>query len=267
MSTYNVQNQWGGSSAPWNPSGLWVIGSRANQNVIALSVTSSDGGQTLTGTMTYVGEGPIGFRGKLSGANNYTVENQWGGPTAPWNAGGTFVLGFRQNQNVVAIDITSSDGGQNLAGTMTYAGEGPIGFKSEQTNGGAYTVENQWGGASAPWNAGGLWVFGARKGQNVVGVSIKSGDGGKTLAGTMTYNGEGPIGFRGTLSGADTYTVENQWGGASAPWHPGGLWVIGFRQGQNVVTLDVTSSDAGQTLTGTMTYNGEGPIGFRGKLG
>ncbi|MHC5730424.1 MAG: hypothetical protein ACYTXY_41215 [Nostoc sp.] len=29
---------------------------------MALNVTSSDGGKTLTGTTTYAGEGPIGFR-------------------------------------------------------------------------------------------------------------------------------------------------------------------------------------------------------------
>ncbi|AGC48947.1 myxo hemagglutinin [Myxococcus stipitatus DSM 14675] len=266
MSRYSVQNQWGGSSAQWNPGGAWVIGSRPNQNVIALNVTSSDGGKTLTGTMTYAGEGSIGFRGTLVGANNYKVENQWGGASAPWNPGGTFVLGYRLDQNVIAIDITSSDGGKTLAGTMKYSGEGPIGFKSELAEGSAYSVENQWGGATAPWNAGGLWSLGARQGQNVVAMNVTSNDGGKTLSGTMTYDKEGPIGFRGTLSGADTYTVENQWGGTTAPWHPGGQWIIGFRPNQNVVAVDVTSSDGGKTLSGTMTYDKEGPIGFRGTL-
>ncbi|MBJ6761838.1 lectin ESA-2 [Myxococcaceae bacterium JPH2] len=266
MAAYIVQNQWGGSSAPWNPGGLWVIGSRSTQGVVALNVTSSDGGKTLTGTMTYSGEGPIGFRGTLSDGNNYTVENQWGGSSAPWQPGGVWILGCRKGQNVIALNLTSSNGGQTLAGTMTYNGEGAIGFRSEQSNGGAYTVENQWGGSSAPWNPGGLWVLGARKNQNVVAVEVSSTDGGKTLAGTMTYNGEGPIGFRGTLTEVDTYAVENQWGGSSAPWQPGGLWIIGYRPNQNVVALHITSSNGGQNLSGTMTYNGEGPIGFRGKL-
>ncbi|WP_414514364.1 hypothetical protein [Nostoc sp. PCC 9305] len=31
-----------------------------------------------------------------------------------------------------AIDITSNDDGKTLTGTITYAGEGPIGFRSHQ---------------------------------------------------------------------------------------------------------------------------------------
>lgn len=40
--------------------------------------------------------------------------------------------------------------------------------------------------------------------------------------------------------------------------------MIGGRNGQAVIALDVRSTDKGQTLNGTMTYNNEGPIGFRG---
>lgn len=61
MGLYSVKNQWGGSSAPWHEGGKWVIGGRPNQDVIALNVKSEDGGKTLTGTMIYRGEGPIGF--------------------------------------------------------------------------------------------------------------------------------------------------------------------------------------------------------------
>ena len=72
----------------------------------------------------------------------YQVENQWGGSQAPWHEGGNWVLGYRANQNVVEINIKSDDGGKTLNGTMTYAGEGPIGFKGTMADGGAYTVEN-----------------------------------------------------------------------------------------------------------------------------
>jgi hypothetical protein len=129
---------------------------------------------------------------------------------------------------------------------------------------GRYTVENQWGGSSAPWHAGGTWVLGARAGQPVVAIDVRSADGGATLTGTMTYRGEGPIGFRGTRTAANTYRVENQWGGSAAPWHEGGVWTIGGRANQNVIALSVSSADQGTNLTGTMTYAGEGPIGFRG---
>jgi len=127
---YNVENQWGGTDSPWNPGGLWAIGGRPDQRVVALSVTSDDGGETLVGTMTYAGEGPIGFRATKTEQNTFLVENQWGGADAPWNPGGTWVLGDRPDQNVVAIDIASEDDGSTLNGTMTYAGEGPIGFRA-----------------------------------------------------------------------------------------------------------------------------------------
>lgn len=64
MAQYLVENQWGGSSAPWNPGGIWTLGGRDNQNPIALKISSNDGGKTFTGTNTYANEGPIGFKGK-----------------------------------------------------------------------------------------------------------------------------------------------------------------------------------------------------------
>jgi hypothetical protein len=266
VSIYNVQNQWGGSSAAWNQGGLWAMGGRSDQRVVALKARSEDGGKTLLGTMKYEGEGEIGFRATLSGANTYSVQNQWGGSSAPWQDGGTWLLGARENQGVVAIDLSSSDGGKTLTGTLTYAGEGPIGFKGELSSGGTYAVQNQWGGSSAPWNQGGTWVIGARNNQGVVAIKATSTDGGKTLTGTMTYAGEGAIAFKATLDSPNTYTVQNQWGGSSAPWQPGGTWRIGARDGQGVTAVDVVSNDGGKTLAGTMTYVGEGPIGFRGTL-
>ncbi|WP_061301634.1 lectin OAA family protein [Janthinobacterium agaricidamnosum] len=260
---HHVKNQWGGPSAPWNEGGVWVLGGRSGQNVAALNINSADGGNTFTGAMKYVGEGQIGFRATLTQSNTYLVENQWGGDSAPWNPGGTWVIGGRSNQNVVALNVESSDGGNTLAGSMSYNGEGPIGFSSELVDGGVFTVENQWGGGSAPWNPGGTWVIGARD-QGVAGVDISSADNGKTLTGSMSYVGEGPIGFRATAIAGNNYQVENQWGGNSAPWRPGGVWLIGARGGQSVVALKITSDDSGNSLNGSMNYSGEGPIGFRG---
>ncbi|KAB8141703.1 lectin OAA [Chloroflexia bacterium SDU3-3] len=130
----------------------------------------------------------------------YAVENQWGGPDAPWHAGGTWVLGARSEQSVVAIDISSSDGGDSFFGTMTYANEGPIGLRATLLNGNSYNVENQWGGSNAPWHPGGTWVIGGRDNQHVIELHV-SGDG-DVLDGTNTYVGEGPIGFHGVLESA-----------------------------------------------------------------
>lgn len=129
MANYAVENQWGGSSAPWQPGGNWALGGRGNQQVVAIDIASGDGGNSFTGTMTYVGEGPIGFKAQRTSQNQYSVEVQWGGNNAPWQSDGVWVIGSRDNQNVVAMSVTSSDGGNSLSGTSTYASEGVIGFR------------------------------------------------------------------------------------------------------------------------------------------
>lgn len=260
MTIYATQNQWGGDSAPWHDGGLLNIGNRGNQNPVALAISSGDGGRTFTGTMTYEGEGPIGVRATLVTTNCYQVENQWGGDSAPWHNAGLFLLGARNGQNAVAFDLQSNDGGATLTGSMTYAGEGPIGVKGSVSDGTAFNATNQWGGNSAPWHQGGLWILGCRPDQPIAALDITSPDNGKTLTGSMTYSGEGPIGFKATQTMANTYSVLNQWGGDSAPWHPGGTWVIGCRGTQGVVAVNVTGT--GAALEGSMTYAGEGPIGL-----
>ncbi len=266
MAIFQVQNQWGGSSAPWHAGGTWVLGGRDNQNVTEILINSGDGGKTFSGTMTYEGEGPIGFRATQIVGNNYAVENQWGGSTAPWHPGGNWIIGGRDGQNVVQLKVESVNNGADLEGTMTYAGEGPIGFKGKETPGSSYSVENQWGGSSAPWHQGGTFVLGARENQNPIAYDIQSKDGGKTFSGTMTYAGEGPIGFRAVQTNGNNYAAENQWGGSTAPWHPGGNLVIGGRVNQNAIQLKISSKDEGKNFTGEMTYIGEGPIGVKATI-
>lgn len=54
------------------------------------------------------------------------------------------------------------------------------------------------------------------------------------------------------------YAVQNQWGGDDAPWHNGGKWALGSRDGeQYVVGLNLSSFDNGYTLEGTLLYSGE----------
>ena len=106
-----------------------------------------------------------------------------------------------------------------------------------------------------------LWVLGWRPSQQIIAVDASSGDNGETLQGTIQYAGEGPIGFRATRVTGNSYTVENQWGGSWAPWHDGGQWVLGDRDGQRVVDIQISGSNG--ALSGTITYVGEGPIGFQ----
>jgi hypothetical protein len=130
MATYLVNNQWGGESAPWHEAGKWVIGAREQQSVVAIDIKSSDDGRSLIGQMTYAGEGPIGFQATSAAGNNeYIVQNQWGGESAPWHEGGKWVIGDRATQKVIALSLNSQDNGKTLNGTMQYSGEGPIGFK------------------------------------------------------------------------------------------------------------------------------------------
>jgi len=130
----------------------------------------------------------------------YTVQNQWGGPSAAWHDGGVFRIGNRSNQLPIGLQIVSFDGGNTFEGTMTYADEGDIGFRANMVGPNTYQVENQWGGAGAPWNDAGTFLLGARNGQNATEFILQSTDGGKTLTGTMQYAGEDDIGVLATLS-------------------------------------------------------------------
>ncbi len=145
--------------------------------------------------------------------------------------------------------------------------------------GNMYTTEVQWGGSAAPWHNNGVFVIGGRDGQRPVGLWATSTDDGMTLTGEMQYGkssawpgGEGRVGFRATNIGGSAYRTEIQWGGASAPWHPNGDFVLGGRDAQRPVSLQIASTDDGETFTGTMTYGksatwpaGEGAVGFRAR--
>jgi hypothetical protein len=134
MARYQVEYQSGGDSASWQDGGIWEIGGREDQDVVAIAARASDAGDDgqLVGTMTYAGEGPIGFRAVRSEGNRYAVENQWGGEDAPWHEGGVWVLGDREEQRATAIEVVASMAWQQLAGTVTYAGEEPIGFRGRR---------------------------------------------------------------------------------------------------------------------------------------
>ncbi len=263
MAAYQVENQWGGSSAPWHKGNTWLLGGRREQEVVAIDLKSEDHGETLTGTITYVGEGPISVKAKHEYANLYTVNVQWGGNDQPWHLDGSWIIGGRDNQRCIQLNVSASNDNKELSGNMTYQNEGPIGFKANLAP--TYTVENQWGGTSAPWRDGGTWVLSGRNNQNVIAMDIVSKDNGKTFEGTMTYQNEGPVGFKATQLEGNNYQVANQWGGNTAPWHVGGDMLIGGRKNQRVIQLKFTSSD-GDNLNGEMTYSGEGAIGFKANL-
>lgn len=260
---YFAEVQWGGADAEWYTDGLWVLGGRAGQPVVALELESTNDGETMEGFITYAGEGPIFFYGEREYANTYAVEVQWGSgfDASDWNFDGYWVIGGRQGQPVVSANLSLNDADDALVGNITYAGEGPITFYGTPVDGGVYRTDNWWG-EEPPTELfmGGIWVMGNRADQQVVSVVAESADGGETLQGQMTYEGEGPIGFYATHITGNVYMVENQWGGSDADWNVAGYWVIGGRDEQRIVALDIAQDENG--LSGTITYEGEGPIGF-----
>ncbi|PVX28682.1 lectin OAA family protein [Sphingomonas pokkalii] len=261
MTVYAIQNRWGGDGAPWHEGGIFNIGNRPDQKPIALKIESGDGGTSFSGTMTYQGEDPISVRATLVTTNCYRVENHWGGEGAPWHEAGLFLLGSRNGQNAVYFDLKSDDGGDTLNGTMRYQREGDISVKGAVQIGAiTYNALNHWSGAGHPWHPGGQWVAGNRgPTAPVTALNVKSDDQGRTLAGTMSYLGDGPLQFRGTLIAANTYSVVNRtYEGES--WLPGGTWVLGCRTNQNAVLIEA-AFEAG--IEGKMKYEGEGPIGLK----
>lgn len=189
----------------WQSAGTWLLGLRDTQSIVAIDINSEDGGNSLTGTITYAGEGPIAFQAQTYNGGVYDVQNAWASDPNQHN-GGVWALGYRHNQAIESISISSEDGGQSLTGTITYVGEGPIEFRATlrvsstaesnvyQSN--TYIVENKWG---ADWQEGGWWVIGGRAEQRIIALEATSEDGGKTLKGTNTYAGEGPIEFSAAL--------------------------------------------------------------------
>ncbi len=219
---FDVENKLGND---WKPAGRWVIGGRDDRQVVAFNVKSSDNGESLNGTMAYSSEGEIRVRAKRGNGVVYDVDSPHDGHR---HEDGAWILGARgdKKQYLVAIDIDSNDDGQTFSGIVVYEGEGPIDFRATRMASNSYRAEVSFGDE---WHPAGDWIIGGRD-QRAVKVSAKSTDGGKSLNGTVTYQGEGPINMEATLSGSSAYTVENQWGNPDSDWNPGGVFVLGNRE-------------------------------------
>jgi hypothetical protein len=273
--------QRGGNVEQWHPDGDWVLGGRDSQRVISIKIRSADRGKRLTGTITYDFEGPIGFKAASVGGNRYAVQNHWGGELAPWHDGGTWILGGRPNDRVIALDVVSEDHGETLQGEMTYEREGPIRFKATRTTrttarekppelaltwlaalranpksparSTTYRVTCQTGAETEPWRPAGDWVLGTRDNQPIVGVTIRSENAFTLFKGKIIYAGGDPLGFYAhTHHNKMEYEVHTQWSRYS-PFAPAGTWSISGRRGERLVCLDLVSDDGGETLRGSIT--------------
>ncbi len=112
---------------------------------------------------------------------------------------GTWALGARSSQKVVALKVQSNNGGETLEGVMIYDAEGPIGFRAIRTNDNNYTVEHNTGAPSSPWAKGGNWILGSRPDKRVISLDLSSKDKGLTLSGGVSYDGEASVTIMATL--------------------------------------------------------------------
>lgn len=254
---FDVENKLGND---WKPAGRWVIGGRDDRQVVAFNVKSSDNGESLNGTMAYASEGEIRVRAKRGNGVVYDVDSPHDGHR---HEAGAWVLGARgdKKQYLVAIDIDSNDEGQTFSGIVAYEGEGPIGFRAIRLASNSYRADVSFGDQ---WHPAGDWIIGGRD-QRAVKVAAKSTDGGQSLNGTVTYQGEGPIDLEARISGGSAYTIENQWGSTDSAWNFGGVFVLGSRRREHtasdpslakVVTSEPIVERGSLTMNDTKTNDG-----------
>lgn len=157
-----------------------------------LSLVLSLAGLALMGQMT------------TASADEYNVQIQYGGANAPWRDLGTWTVGSRTDSHPIELKFASGDGMTKHDGAKTLMGqvkyeqkEGMLSLRADRVSGNNYTFYTKKG--NADWAKDGTWVIAAKDNLPVIKLEAKSTDGGKTLVGTTTYQGEGPVGFKATL--------------------------------------------------------------------
>lgn len=111
-----------------------------------------------------------------------------------------------------------------------------------QRHEGCCSTKLQWGGNTADWNVENGWALGDRSDQKLIMINV-SPKGDVDLEGWVQYENEGPISFRAFRLSGNTYKVQYQWGGHSAPWNDApSNWNIGGRLNQKVIYLNAVMS-------------------------
>jgi len=136
--------------------------------------------------------------------NALRVTHTWGEDSKEHD-GGSWILGGRANQQVVALELSRKrPRTELLVGTITYAGEGPIAVSAEPTKGkNCYRVWVSWGDSNQ-YYFDGFWRIGGRDEHVLYSINVKAE--GSTLKGQVTYAAEGPIGFSATRN-SNTYAI------------------------------------------------------------
>ncbi|MEM7010005.1 MAG: hypothetical protein AAF585_00855 [Verrucomicrobiota bacterium] len=268
-----VLYQWMNDSESLFPGGEWFIGSRPNQKVTHLCAHSWNAGDNFNGEVTYEGEKePFGFRGERTSGNVYRVTQREGGFLGAWDPAGTWVIGDCVGNQISNLDLKFDDELQTLAGTISYSQGGQMGFRvagNEFENPGYETsaVDAQWRTfriqqrqqfSELPWEDVGEWVIGGLSTARLVQLEVYTDNPEGHLQGSLCYNQQATINFRGNRTAQNTYQVDHQWCD-SANWYPCGTWTLGHQPDSHLLVIDLFSEDGGKSMYGSFCYMGGFP--------
>lgn len=134
-------------------------------------------------------------------ANTYYV---WGKEREKWVDFGIFELsGYSEPIVALNIDLTKENDG--LEGTISYKGKAPVTLKAKREQN-RYSIEMQpqnTTNESQPDNETDEtqliieWTLGGRNDRNIININVSSPDNGHTFNGTISYEHESPIEFKG----------------------------------------------------------------------
>lgn len=136
---YRVFHQQGDESAPWHDGGIFKIGDRLGQPVVALDFKFPADKATGSGQVTYQGQSPVGFTATRYGdnQNHYAIKFTQSADPFP---DGDWQIGAHESQSVVALRIKVAEnselgvGDQKLVGSITYDGGPELRFRGVRSN-------------------------------------------------------------------------------------------------------------------------------------
>lgn len=129
-----------------------------------------------------------------------------------------------------------------------------------------YRVQSQWGDE---WHEEGLFKIGDAQDGSIIALSCELDDQGDTLFGTVTYvatDKEEPSKkkeFQAIPRSENVYDIKIGESESPTKWLPRGQWLLGTRKHQKIIAMAIDSNNDGRILSGTVMYEGEGPMNFR----
>lgn len=127
-----------------------------------------------------------------------------------------------------------------------------------------FKYEMSWGhDTNASEGSEGFWSFGGRPIEAITLDAGSEGGKSKTLEGTLRYSASNHLlKLKLTRAGGNQFTAEAKLGNEN--WRSVGTWTVGHRTDHAVIKVDLKGANSGRTVSGTMTYEGEGIIHVKG---